>query len=633
MPLTKFSDLDFDQIKTQLKDHLRSNSNFTDFDFEGSNFSVLIDVLAYNTYISSYNANMVTNEVFIDSATLRENVVSLARNIGYLPSSKTASRATVSFFVDTTTLTINLKTLTLRAGLVAVSDSFGGSNYTFCIPEDITVNVINGLAFFTDIEIYEGTFLETSFVVNTSQLNQQFIIPNSNIDTSTLVVKVKDFDYALTSVKYNFIDSIIDINSTSKTYLLQEVADERYEILFGDGIFGKRLENNNYITATYIITNGLDANGIRNFTFAGRLVDNLDRVITTGVSDISVTQESTGGGSIESIDSIRNYAPKSYAAQNRAVTPSDYEILVKKIFSETESAIVFGGEDLKPPQYGKVFIGIKPRNGNYLSNFIKSDIESKLKQYSVAGIMPKIVDLNYLFIEINSNVYYDTNKAIGASSIKTSVTETLQIYADSTELNKFGSRLKYSRLLNVIDNTDVAITSNITQIIIRRDLRPVINSFADYEICFGNQLHAKIEGNNIKSSGFFIDGYTGEIFISDIPNSDLKRGTINLISKISPTQGSIIRRNVGTVDYERGEIILSPIRIVNTTIVSSTSPIIEIQAIPESNDVIGLQDLYLQLDISKSFINVVPDTISSGSDRSGSQYAVSSSFTTGSITR
>ena len=633
MPLTKFSDLDFDQIKTQLKDHLRSNSNFTDFDFEGSNFSVLIDVLAYNTYISSYNANMVTNEVFIDSATLRENVVSLARNIGYLPSSKTSSRATVSFFVDTTTLTINLKTLTLRAGLVAVSDSFGGSNYTFCIPEDITVNVINGLAFFTDIEIYEGTFLETSFVVNTSQLNQQFIIPNSNIDTSTLVVKVKDFDYALTSVKYNFIDSIIDINSTSKTYLLQEVADERYEILFGDGIFGKRLENNNYITATYIITNGLDANGIRNFTFAGRLVDNLDRVITTGVSDISVTQESTGGGSIESIDSIRNYAPKSYAAQNRAVTPSDYEILVKKIFSETESAIVFGGEDLKPPQYGKVFIGIKPRNGNYLSNFIKSDIESKLKQYSVAGIMPKIVDLNYLFIEINSNVYYDTNKAIGASSIKTSVTETLQIYADSTELNKFGSRLKYSRLLNVIDNTDVAITSNITQIIIRRDLRPVINSFADYEICFGNQLHAKIEGNNIKSSGFFIDGYTGEIFISDIPNSDLKRGTINLISKISPTQGSIIRRNVGTVDYERGEIILSPIRIVNTTIVSSTSPIIEIQAIPESNDVIGLQDLYLQLDISKSFINVVPDTISSGSDRSGSQYAVSSSFTTGSITR
>ena len=633
MPLTKFSDLDFDQIKTQLKDHLRSNSNFTDFDFEGSNFSVLIDVLAYNTYISSYNANMVTNEVFIDSATLRENVVSLARNIGYLPSSKTASRATVSFFVDTTTLTINLKTLTLRAGLVAVSDSFGGSNYTFCIPEDITVNVINGLAFFTDIEIYEGTFLETSFVVNTSQLNQQFIIPNSNIDTSTLVVKVKDFDYALTSVKYNFIDSIIDINSTSKTYLLQEVADERYEILFGDGIFGKRLENNNYITATYIITNGLDANGIRNFTFAGRLVDNLDRVITTGVSDISVTQESTGGGSIESIDSIRNYAPKSYAAQNRAVTPSDYEILVKKIFSETESAIVFGGEDLKPPQYGKVFIGIKPRNGNYLSNFIKSDIESKLKQYSVAGIMPKIVDLNYLFIEINSNVYYDTNKAIGASSIKTSVTETLQIYADSTELNKFGSRLKYSRLLNVIDNTDVAITSNITQIIIRRDLRPVINSFADYEICFGNQLHAKIEGNNIKSSGFFIDGYTGEIFISDIPNSDLKRGTINLISKISPTQGSIIRRNVGTVDYERGEILLSPIRIVNTTIVSSTSPIIEIQAIPESNDVIGLQDLYLQLDISKSFINVVPDTISSGSDRSGSQYAVSSSFTTGSITR
>lgn len=633
MPLTKFSDLDFDQVKTQIKDYLRSNSNFTDFDFEGSNFSVLIDVLAYNTYISSYNANMVSNEVFIDSATLRENIVSLARNIGYVPSSRKAARATVSFFVDTSTLTINPNTLTLRAGLVAVSDSFGGSNYTFCIPEDITVNVIDDLAFFNDIEIYEGTFLENNFTVDTSQLNQKFIIPNSNVDTSTLIVKVKDFNYSLTSVKYNPIDSIIDIGPSSKSYLLQEVSDERYELLFGDGIFGQRLENNNYITATYIITNGSDANGIRNFTFAGRLVDNQDRVVTTGVSDISLTQESVGGGEIESVDSVRNYAPKNYAAQNRAVTPTDYETLTKKVFPDTESAIVFGGEDLNPPQYGRVFIGVKPKNGNYLSNFIKSDIELKLKRYSVAGIMPKIIDLNYLFIEVNSDVYYDTNKADGASSIKTSVTETLEIYADSIELNKFGSRLKYSKLLNVIDNTSSAITSNITKVIMRRDLRPVINSFADYEICFGNEFHVKVEGYNIKSSGFFIDGYSGEVYITDVPNSDLKTGSINLIRKLSPTQGSVIRRNIGIVDYERGEIKLNPLRIVNTTLTSFSTPIIEIQAVPESNDVIGLQDLFLQLDISKSSINVVPDTITSGSDKSGSQYSVSSSFTNGSITR
>jgi hypothetical protein len=633
MPLTKFSDLDFDQIKTQIKDYLRSNSNFTDFDFEGSNFSVLIDVLAYNTYISSYNANMLANEGFIDSATLRENIVALSRNIGYLPSSRKASRATVSFFVDTSSLTTNPSTLTLRAGLMGVSDSFGGSNYTFCIPEDITVNVVDDLAFFNDIQIYEGTFLENNFTVDTSQQNQRFIIPNSNVDTSTLIVKVKDFNFALSSVRYDFVDSIIDIEPESKIYLLQEVADERYEILFGDGVFGNKLENSNYITATYIITNGSQANGIRNFTFAGRLVDNNDRVVTTGVSDISVTQESTGGGEIESVDSIRNYAPKNYAAQNRAVTATDYETITKKVFPDTESSVVFGGESVSPPQYGRVFIGIKPKNGNYLSNFIKFDIEQKLKRYSVAGIMPKVIDLNYLFIEVNSNVYYNTNKAEGSSYIKTTVLESLQTYANSVELNKFGSRLKYSKLLSVIDNTSSAITSNITKIVMRRDLRPVLNSFADYEICFGNRFHVNPNGYNIKTTGFYIDGYVGEVFLTDSPNADLKTGVINLIRKISETEGSIIRRNIGTVDYEKGEILLSPLRIVNTSLVSSEISIIEIQAVPESNDVIGLQDLFLQLDISKSVVNAVPDTISSGSDVSGVNYSVSSSFTNGSITR
>ena len=633
MPLVKFSDLDFNQVKTQIKDYLRSNSNFTDFDFEGSNFSILIDTLAYNTYISSYNANMLANEVFIDSATLRENVVALARNIGYLPSSKKSAKATVSFLVDTSSLTVKPTTLTLRAGLVAVSDSFGGSNYTFSIPEDITVNVTNNTAFFTDIEIYEGTYLENSFTVNTSQENQRFILPNSNVDTSTLSVRVKDANYSLSSVKYNFVDKIIDITSDSKVYLLNEVPDERYEILFGDGVFGKKLENGNYITASYIITNGSVANGIRNFTFAGRLVDNADRVVTTGVSAISVTQSSIGGGEIESVDSIRNYAPKKYASQNRAVTAADYEVITKLVFEETESAIVFGGETLTPPQYGRVFIGIKPKNGNYLSNFIKSDIESKLKQYSVAGIMPKVIDLNYLFVEINSSVYYDTNKAPGGSYIKTIVSNSLEQYANSAELNKFGSRLKYSKLLSVIDDTSSAITSNITKVVMRRDLRPILNTFADYEICYGNKFHVKPNGYNIKSSGFFIDGYIGEVFLSDVPYSDNKTGTINLIRKLSPTEGAIIRSNVGTIDYEKGEINLTPIRVTSTSVTSGENQVIEISVVPESNDVIGLQDLYLQLDISKSIVNAIPDNIASGNDASGSNYSVSSSFTNGSITR
>ena len=632
MPLTKFSNLDFDQIKTQIKDYLRANSNFTDFDFEGSNFSILIDILAYNTYITSYNANMVANEVFIDSATLRENVVSLARNIGYLPSSKKASKATVSFFVDTSTLTTNPTTLTLRAGLVAVSDSFGGSNYTFCIPENVTVPIVNDTAFFNEIEIYEGTFLSRSFTVDTSNIDQKFIIPNASTDTSTLVVQVKESEFDLASVKYELAQSIIDVTGTSKIFLLQEVADEKYELIFGDGVFGNRLDNGNIITATYITTNGADANGVRNFTFAGRLVDNEDRVVTNGVSAISVSQSSIGGGDIESVDSVRKYAPLKYASQNRAVTTQDYEVLTKQVFPETESVSAFGGEDLSPPQYGRVFIAIKPKNGSYLSNFVKSDILGKLKRHTVAGIVPQIIDLKYLYVELTSNIYYNTNLFPSASSLKTKVNECLETYSKTTELNSYGARLKYSKLLRVIDDCDSSITSNITSIVIRRDLRPVLNSFADYELCFGNRFHIG-EGVNIKTSGFFVEGYSGEVFLSDVPDPSMETGTINLIRALSDTEMQVLRRNVGTVDYIKGEILLNPIKIVGTSKFEVEFPIIEVQAVPYSNDVIGLQDLFLQLDISKSNITVIPDTISSGADVSGSRYSVSSSFSTGKITR
>ena len=632
MPLTKFSNLDFDQIKTQIKDYLRANSNFTDFDFEGSNFSILVDTLAYNTYITSYNANMVANEVFIDSATLRENVVSLARNIGYLPSSRKSAKATVSFFVDTSSLTTNPTTMTLRAGLVALSDSFGGTNFTFCIPEDITVPVTDDSAFFENIEIYEGTFLTKDFTVDTSNIDQRFIIPNANVDTSTLVASVKESAFDLSPVKYQLAQSIVDINSTSKIYLLQESADEKFELLFGDGIFGNRLENGNVITATYVITNGDLSNGATNFTFAGRLVDNEDRVVTTGVSAISVISPAQGGGEIESVDSIRKYAPLKYASQNRAVTNQDYEVLTKQVFPDTESVSAFGGEDLDPPQYGRVFIAIKPKNGNYLSNFVKSSIIEDLKRYTVAGISPRIIDLKYLHVEIDSNVYYNTNQFPSASSLKTKVLECLNTYSKTAQLNTYGARLKYSKLLKIIDDCDSSITSNITTVRMRRDMRPVINSFAEYEICYGNRFHIG-DGPSIKSSGFFVEGYSGEVFLTDAPFVGGREGAVDLIRAISQTEAQVLRRDIGRVDYVKGEIMLNPINIIGTTKSVGEFPIIEIQAIPYSNDVIGLQDLFLQLDISKSNVTVVSDTMSSGADVSGSRYTVSSSFSNGKITR
>tara|TARA_R110002020_G_scaffold60073_3_gene163158 strand:+ start:6808 stop:8706 length:1899 start_codon:yes stop_codon:yes gene_type:complete len=632
MPLTKFSDLDFDQIKVQIKNYLRANSNFTDFDFEGSNFSVLIDTLAYNTYISSYNANMVANEVFIDSATLRENVVSLARNIGYLPSSKKASKATVSFFVDTSTLTTNPTTMTLRAGLVAVSDSFGGSNFTFCVPESITVPVIEDLAFFNEIEIYEGTFISKEYTVDDSDIDQQFVIPNSNADTSTLSVEVKESSFDLASVKYELAQSIIDISGTSKIFLLQEITDEKYELLFGDNIFGKRLVDGNVITMSYVITNGDIANGVSNFTFSGRLVDNNNRVVNTGVSAISVNNRSIGGGDIETVSSIRKYAPLKYAAQNRAVTTQDYEVMTKQIFPDTESVSVFGGEDLDPPQYGKVFIAIKPAGGNYLSNFVKSSIISDLKNFTVAGIVPQIIDLKYLYVEVDTNAYYNTNLFPSSEGLKTNIFESLEAYSKTSELNAYGARLKYSKLLAIIDGTNSAITSNITTVRMRRDMRPSVNEFAEYEICFGNRFHVS-DGPNIRTSGFLVEGYSGEVFLSDVPYSDGKTGSIDLIRLISPSEKQVLRKNVGTIDYIKGEILLSPIKIINTSKMESEFPIIEIEANPYSNDIIGLQDLFLQLDISKSNVTVIPDTISNGADISGSRYTVSSSFINDNITR
>jgi len=639
MPQINFSNLDFDQIKVSIKDYLRANSDFTDFDYEGSNLSTLIDILAYNTYLNSFNANMIANEVFIDSATLRENVVSLARNIGYVPRSKTSAKAFVSFVVDTSGATIQPLTLTLKAGICAVSNAFGSESYSFSIPEDITIPVTNKIASFNDIQIYEGFLVTQTFTYNSSLYNQRFILNNGGIDTSTLKVKVKNSNDDSTTYNYNLVDNISNVNDTSNIFLIQEVEDQRYELLFGDGIFGKKLQNGNIITITYIVTNGKLANGVSSFSFSGRIVDNNGQTVNIGISNLATSTASTGGGDIETTSSIRNYAPRIYSTQNRAVTSSDYEALVYKIFSEAESVSAFGGEDLSPPQYGKVFITIKPKNYNYISDYTKRNIVRDLKKYSVAGIIPKIIDIKYLFVEITSSVYYNSNLVNSLDSLKTNIINSLTTYAKSSDVNNFGSRLKYSKLLKTIDDVDSGITSNITLIKMRRDLGVVLNSFADYEICFGNSFHLKYDttGNktpfNIKSTGFQLSGISGDLYLSDYPDlTNNEKGTIFVFRKLSDNEYQIVKRSIGTIDYVKGEIILSLLNIVSTQISNPTN-IIEIEAIPESNDVIGLQDLYLQIDMNNTNITMIPDTISSGSDTSGYSYSRTSSFSNGSITR
>jgi hypothetical protein len=635
MALVNFTSLDFDQIKTSIRDYLRANSNFTDYDFEGSNLSTLIDVLAYNTYISSYNANMISNEVFIDSATLRENVVSLARNIGYVPHSRSASKANISFFVDTTSFSTNPITLTLKNGVVCTTNlRFGNQSFSFIIPQDITVPVVNGIALFENIDIYEGTFIVNNFTVDLSNPNQRFILNNANIDVDSIKVFVRDTESSTIRSTYNISKNLFDINSESKIFFIQEIEDQRYELIFGDGVFGKKLENLNYIEISYNVTSGSSANGVSSFNFNGRIVDNNNRVVTNGISLITANSSSQSGREIESVESIKKYAPRKYSTQNRAVTATDYETIIPTIYPETESISVFGGEDLSPPKYGRVFISIKPINGPFVSSQVKDNIEFSLRKYAVAGIVPEIIDLKYLYIETDTTAYYNSNLTPDSNYLKDIIFDNIKKYADSKELNKYGARFKYSKYLTVIDDSNSAVTSNITKILMRRDLGVESNKFADYEICYGNQFHIKnTNGYNIKSSGFKIAGINDVLYMSDIPDSDGLTGSIFFFKLQSSTQPVIVKRNVGKIDYVKGEIRLFPVNITTTSKTSFNRSIIQISTIPKSNDVIGLQDLYLQLDINNSVLNMLSDEISSGSDISGSTYKVTSSYTNGDLVR
>jgi len=640
MPLANFTNLDFGQVKITLREYLKENSNFTDYDFEGSNLSSILDVLAYNTYITSYNANMVANEVFIDSATLRENVVSLARNIGYLPKSRKAARGIVSFFIDTTNIAPVPSTITLKAGIVSTTQgSFGKQSYTFCILSDITVPVVDGIASFDNISVYEGSFLTTNFAYSARTPNQKFILENPGIDTDLISINVRPNEQSTRSVKYSRQDSLFDIKSDSKVYYLQEVEDERYQVFFGDGIFGNKLQDNNFVTVNYITSSGDAANGVQQFTFAGRLVytrNSQEYTVTSGISLLTTGLSSSGGESIEGVESIKKFAPRIYASQNRALTANDYETIIPaKIYPETESISVFGGEELIPPQYGKVFISIKPRFGDFIPNLIKDNIKNKLKKYAVAGIVPEILDLKYLYLEVNSKIYYNTNLAPSATFVSTIVQNNTTKYSESTELNKYGARFKYSKFLKMIDDSHESVTSNITNIIMRRDLGVILNSFAEYQISFGNSFHINnMNGYNIKTSAFTIAGIQSAVYLSDIPDTNRVTGSLFLFTlpNIGSQSPTIVRRNVGRINYISGTITLNPLNILAGKL-KDNRPIIEIAVTPISNDVIGLQDLYLQLDISSSNFETVVDDIASGLDPSASSYIVSSSYSNGNLVR
>ena len=620
MSFTQFTNLDFNTLRAQIKDYLRSNSNFTDFDFEGSNFSILIDTLAYNSYITAYNTNMAVNESFIDSAVLRENVVSLARNIGYVPRSKKSSTATISFSVDVSSL--DALSVRLNAGLVALGAVQGG-NYTFSIPESITVTPnSNGIANFDNISIFEGNYLIKTFTVDSSQTNQRFILPNQNIDTSSIRVEVVEKGESFT---YNAYTNIFDVNPQSRLFLIQEVDDEKYQIMFGDNILGRKPSNGSVIRVSYIVTNGVEGNNAANFTFSGTLtypVGGVSTNITNNVSPISTIQRSENGDSIESIDNVKYLAPRVYASQYRAVTPNDYKSLIPFLYPNIDSVSAYGGEELDPPEFGKVYITVKPKNGEFLSAVAKDSIKNDLKKYTVAGIKQEFLDLMYLYVEYNTTVSYDSGFISDSLNLQTRIQSAIQSYAKSPDINSFGGRLKYSKLLSQIDKVDTGITSNITTLVMRRNLIPAYNTVATYEVCYGNKFHADLEGFNVRSSAFKLESVDGNIFLTDFPNNDQLTGIIKFF-KIENGVITYINNNAGTVDYVKGEVILFPVNISST----SLSNRIEIEVTPESNDIVAKENLYIVLDTTgNSKLNLLEDVLVSGSNVSGTNYTPPSSF-------
>jgi hypothetical protein len=629
MAFNQFTNLDFNDIREQIKDYLRSNSNFTDFDFEGSNFSILIDTLAYNSYITAYNTNMAVNESFIDSATLRENVVSLARNIGYVPRSRKSATARITFSAQ-----VNARSVTLKKGVVALGGA-ENSNYIFSIPEDITVSPNSqGVATFSNIEIFEGNLLKKTFTIDDSQPDQKYILPTPNIDTSS--IRVRTVGTAIE--EYTPYTNIFNVDADTRLYLVQEISDERYQILFGDNILGKRPANGAKVEVTYIETSGEAANGASSFTFSGQLVarkEGKDRNVTNNISAITTLQAAEQGDDIEDIDTIKYLAPRVYASQYRAVTADDYTSLIPFLYPNVESVSAYGGEELDPPQYGKVFITIKPKNGDFLSDIAKDNIKSNLKQYTIAGIRQEFLDLKYLYVEYDSTVSYDPGSVTNTEDLFTRVQNAIVNYSKSTDINSFGGRLKYSKLLRMIDNVDSGITSNITNLVMRRNLVPAYDTLANYELCYANAFHAEVEGFNLRSSGFTVSGITGTCFLTDVPDTDI---TIpGRPQQVAPTTGSIsifkfnqereivnVIENAGTVDYVKGEIILFPINISSTVLDNR----IEIGVTPESNDILAKENLYIVLDTTgKSVLTLKEDLITSGSSRSGSNYVPPSSYT------
>lgn len=603
MSYIQVANLDFEEVKTALKEYLRSNSDFTDYDFEGSTLSTLIDLLAYNTYYTAFNANMVVNEAFLPSATLRDNVVSLAKQIGYVPKSSVAPTAIVNVTANYVADANVPEIVTLPRGSQFLT-RINGVSYSFITSRDYIASVDSlDIATFNDLEIKEGNYVVENFTFNAA-IPQRFILRNPNIDTSTIKVTVRETLDNTNITEYQLASNIIGHNGESNVFFLQEGEDERYEIIFGDGVLGKKLTTNNFIEVSYIVTNGEVANAAQVFTFSAVIEDSVGNINYAPQINLTTVAAASGGEKLESIDSIKRNAPKVFNAQNRAVTADDYESVIRNIYPAIADIVCFGGEEADPPEYGKVKIVIKPRFATKLSQYTKNLISAELKKYAVVSVTPEIVDPSITYVELDSIVYYNQSKTtLNESQIKAEVLNSLTTYKDSSDLEKFNGRFKYSRIVGIIDATNSAITSNETSVKLRKDFIPVLNTVAQYEICYQNVVRSGCTDPSVQSTGFVLADYPNDV----VYLADDQVGNVYLYKIDATTKDRfVLNAQQGTIDYLKGEVMLNRLNIIKGTYDDDR---IELRVSPKNKDINALREAYLTLDLTSSVFLIKKESL------------------------
>ena len=613
----EISELDFDGIKANLKNFLSQQDEFRDYDFEGAGMSVLLDLLAYNTHYMGFNANMLANEMFLDSADIRASVVSKAKQVGYTPTSATSSQAKIDVVVNDATGA----SLTMARG-TQFSTTVDGTSYNFVNNADISITPVDGVYKFSNVDIFEGTFLNFKYTVNTSDIDQRFIIPNDNVDTNTLTVKIQESSSDSTTNTYTLATGITGLDSTSKVYFLQEVENGRYEVYFGDGVLGKAVADGNIVIFDYINTNRTEANGATTFTLNGTIGGFSSATITT-------VSNANSGADPESISSIKYNAPRDYTSQDRAVTADDYKVLVKRLYANAKAVQVYGGEDAATPEYGKVFISIKAKSGTNLTESTKASIVSSLKQFAVASVRPAIIDPETTFITLDTTFKYDTTGTTkDSSTLATDVLSVITNYNNDT-LENFTGVFRYSKLLQLINEADTSILSNITTVKMYKTITPTLNSALKYTVSFNNAFYNPHSGHNasgggvISSTGFKInnDSSTNEHFLDDDGAGNLR------VYYLSGTTRIYTDSTFGTVNYSTGEVVLTSANITSISNVDgAASTLFRVFAIPSSNDIVPVRNQVLQIDTANSTINGDIDVVESGSSQAGTTYTTTSSY-------